>query len=384
MQVQKFVSILFESPELKKNLLDKLECYPAQSFKLCSAKELKIDKILDLDFKNKYNEITEADIFNDLVISNFEKYLQHQDSIIAHTVGKEIEDIILGGKELYKNTLESNTAPELLTLLLDLIDHLSKEGSKWGEWLPRLNKEKEEILLSKFKDDKTRNSLFSILSKSPDKIQLLGKLSEIENLEELIKKGNEKLKEEARQKQHTDYIKSVGLKIQDLIENQLEKELAETIELLASEKDEKLANREEQNGQDFIIYKKQKPVYYIEVKSKWDENGRFLLSKNQTERCAEQKDNYAVVSVNVDRYKREKSENTENIDFNDLKDYIKVNIDLGKDFEILLSKNIVLNEKNSPKLVDFSGLIPQKVIDNDGVFFDSFMTDLKLFLLQVG
>ncbi len=381
-QLEKFVSILFESPELKKNLLDKLECYPAQSYKLCSVKELKIDKVLDLDFKNKYNEITGGDIFNDLVISNFEKYLQHQDSIIANTLGKEIEDILLGGKELYKNVLENDNSPELLELLLDLIDHISKADSKWGEWLTKLNKEKEEILLSKFKDDQTRNSLFSILSKSSDKIQLLGKLSEIEDLEELIKKGNEKLKEEARQKQHTDYIKKVGIKIQDLIENQLDKELAKTIELLASDKDEKLIKREEQNGQDFIIYKNGNPVYYIEVKSKWDENGRFLLSKNQTEKCAEQKKNYAVVSVNVDRYKREKSKNTENINFDDLTSYIKVNSDLGKDFEKLLSENIILNENNSPKLVDYNGLIPQKIIDKEGEFFDSFMNDLKLFLIS--
>lgn len=379
-QLEKFVSILFESQELKRNLLDKLECYPAQSYKLYSSKELKIDEVLDFEFKKKYNEITKENIFDNLVMPEFKKYLQHQDSIIANTVGKEIEDILLGGKELYKNALVDDNNPELFTLLLNFIDYISKEGSKWGEWLPKLNREKEEILLSQFKDDQTRNSLFSILSKSSDKIQLLGKLSEIEDLEELIKKGNEKLKEEARQKQHTDYIKKIGLKIQDLIENQLDKELAKTIELLASDN---VTNKEEQNGQDFIIYKNQNPVYYIEVKSKWDKNGRFLLSKNQTEKCAEQKKNYAVVSVNVDKYKKDKDKDTENIDFDDLKDYIKVNNNLGKDFEILLLENIRLDENNSPKLVDYSGLIPLKVIDNEGVVFDFFINDLKSYLISI-
>lgn len=381
--LEKFVSILFDSSELRKNLLDKLECYPAQSHKLYSAKDIKIDLVVDVDFKKEYNEISGDNIFDNLVIPTFEKYLQHEDSVLPNSIGKKMEDILLNNNQFYKNSLEHDFDSKLLTRLLKLIDYISKEGSKWGEWLPKLSLEKEEILLSKFKDGETRNSLFSILSKSSEKIQLLGKLSEIEDLEGLIKKGNEKLKEEARQKQHTDYIKKIGLKIQYLIQNEMDKELALTIEVSASDNDNKLLNKEEQNGQDFIIYKNHNPVYYIEVKSKWDENGRFLLSKKQTEKCAEQKKNYAVVSVNVDRYRREVSTETENINFDNLRDYVKVNTDLGKDFEKLLAENIIVNESHSPKLVDYGGLIPLKIIDNEGIDFEKFIYNLKSYLISV-
>lgn len=379
-KLEEFVSILFGSSELRNNLLDKLESFLSQSYELCSAKELKIDKVLDFNFKIEYNEITKSNIFHKLSAPIFVKFLQHEDVILAQTLGNEIESNLLQGQPFYKSILAADTENnDFLTLLLKLIGYISVEGSQWGDWLLKLNKEKEEILLSRFEDISTRNSLFSILSKAPDTIKLLGKLAEVEDLESLINKGQEKLKEEARQRRHNEYIRKIGLRIQDLIENELDRKIAENIEFFPSDK---LEAKEEQNGQDFVIFKNKQPVYYIEVKSKWDDNGRFLLSKNQTEKCAQNKSNYAVVTVNVNRYRKETGDDAENIDFNDVKPYVKVNMELGLVFEKLLSQNIVLNENLSPKLVDYSGLIPQKVIDSEGKSFELFIDDLKKILLN--
>ena len=133
---------------------------------------------------------------------------------------------------------------------------------------------------------KTRSSLFSILTKDEATIELLSDLAKIEDLQDLVKKGLEKQQEERRKNAHMDYITRIGLLIQDLIQKQLDAELASLIEVKRSEEDTHLVTQEEQNGQDFIIYKNAQPVYFIEVKSKWDENGRFALTKNQTEKCA--------------------------------------------------------------------------------------------------
>jgi len=384
LKIKDFVSILFNSYELKKNLLDKLDCFPSQSLKLRSSKDLKIDKIFDNDFKNVYNEILNADsrgqdyekinIYDDLSIDLFIDYLQHTDEIEANMVGNSIEKSLLENKDLYKNVIESNN--EILTLLLNLIDNISKKNSKWGEWLPKLNKEKEEILLSKFSDDKTRNSLFSILSKSPEKIQLLGELAEVVDLIDLINKGKEKQKEEIRRSNHLQHISKIGLQIQNLIETQLDIEFVKTIRIEVSDEKSQLIAKEEQNGQDFIIYKNLKPIYFIEVKSKWDENGRFALSKNQTEKCAKEKDNYAVITVNVERYKKEKNQDTENVSFDELNEYIRVNDNLGAFFEKLIAQNIILDESKNPKLIEFRGSIPQKTIDDDGSTFESFIFNL--------
>ncbi|MFC0514209.1 hypothetical protein ACFFGT_08365 [Mucilaginibacter angelicae] len=119
-----------------------------------------------------------------------------------------------------------------------------------------------------------------------------------------------------------------------------------------------------------IIYKDRNPIYYLEVKPKWDDNGRFALSKNQTERCAGKKDCYAVISVNVDRYKRQHAMDTGNIPFVDLKDFVKVNDNLGGYFEKLVFENITKTELNDPKLIEYRGSIPQKLIDETGIEFD--------------
>jgi hypothetical protein len=231
--------------------------------------------------------------------------------------------------------------------------------------------------MHKFQNEKTRSSLFTILTKDEATIELLGDLAKIENLKDLIDKGLEKQREEKRRNTHMDYITRIGLLIQDLIQKQLDIELANIIEVKRSEEDTHLTTQEEQNGQDFIIYKNGQPIYFIEVKSKWDENGRFALTKNQTEKCAIEKSRYAVVSVNVDRYKKKYEIDDElNIKFEDLNEFIHINDDLGSYFEKLVQENIYKSESNDPKLIEFRGSIPQKIIDTQGKKFDDFIHDL--------
>lgn len=237
--------------------------------------------------------------------------------------------------------------------------------------------------MHKFQNEKTRSSLFSILTKDEATIELLGDLAKIENLEDLVKKGLEKQQEEGRRNAHMDYITRIGLFIQDLILKQLDAELVNLIEIKRSEEDTHLVTQEEQNGQDFIIYKKGQPVYFIEVKSKWDENGRFALTKNQTEKCAIEKSRYSVISVNIDRYKKKHDIDDElNIRFEDLNDFIHVNDDLGAYFETLVQENICKSESNDPKLIEFRGSIPQRIIDTEGKKFDGFISELIEVLMK--
>ena len=230
--------------------------------------------------------------------------------------------------------------------------------------------------MHKFQNENTRSSLFSILTKNEKTIELLGELAKVADLDDLVKKGREKQLEESRKNNHLIYINYIGLKIQDLIEQQLEVELAGVVSIMKSEEDTELTTQDEQNGQDFIIYKNKKPIYYLEVKSKWDDNGRFALSKNQTEKCAKKKNKYAVISVNVDRYKKKHTISTEDIPFEDLKEFVRINDDLGDYFEKLVSENMTKTEVNDPKLIEYRGSIPQKMIDEQGSKFNCFIQKL--------
>jgi hypothetical protein len=380
-RIKEFIEILDKAPELKKNLLDKLACFPNQMYNLKSQSVLKLDGVKDDDFKIKYFERTNYEIRKDLILSGFEGYLQHSDIITGVQLGDAIEKSLSSNKIFFPITKEQ--VDTLLPILLDLIQYIAKPDSKWTHWLPNLNSVKEEILMHKFQDEKTRASLFNILSEPEDKINILGQLAKIEDLAALIKAGQEKQKEEARYKKHKEHIRFIGIKIQDLIQKELDSSLAETIKIVESSTDQKLITREEQNGQDFIIYKSGDPIFYIEVKSRWDSDGIVALSKRQVECCAREKSNYAVITVNVADYKSRNKIVEDSISFTDLIKDIYVNRDLGQNFDQLIAENRQFESTpENTKLIEFRGHIPQDRIKSKGLNFDKFVTDLKSFLLN--
>ncbi len=368
--LKEIVSIMFRNKNLKEELLHKLACLPNQNYVLKSQAELKRDDVKDNDFKDEYDKITGKKIRNELAYEGFGEFLQHPGWVNGPQLGEEIETFLNSDKKFIPVEIA------ILPTLIGLIEKISAKPDTWGQWLRNINEVKEEIMMHKFKDEKTRSSLFSILNNSIETIRLLGDLAKIENLEDLVNKAKERQQEENRKNNHLNYINYIGLTIQDLIQKQLGIELANVVSILKSEEDKELITREEQNGQDFIIYKNNKPIYFLEVKSKWDENGRFALSKNQTEKCAAEQNRYAVISVNVDKYKKKYTIDIDNIPFKDLKEFVKVNDNLGKDFEKLVEENVTKTELDDPKLIEYRGSIPQKLIDEQGIEFDNFIENL--------
>jgi len=371
------VVILDSNINLKEELLDKLACFPSQNYYLKAQNELKIDQVLDEEFKAKYHAITGKDCKDGLTLSKFNSYLQHKDSVTGVQLGDEIE-MKLDSRKVFIPIAEQN-----LNVVLDLIKHISINPISWGNWLPNINQFKEEILMHKFQDINTRTSLFNILSEDEDKINLLGKLAGISDLEALIEAGEAKQKEQHRQENHKGYIKKIGLQIQNLIERQLDKALNRTFTLISSSSDSKLKTIEEQNGQDFIIYCNNLPIYYIEVKSRWDSDGIVALSKRQVECCAKSKGIYAVITVNVADYKSRMKVVMDDISFEDLNSDIYINTDLSDNFEELIKENNQFEKiAENTKLIEFRGHIPQERIKKHGVSFDHFITDLKAFLME--
>lgn len=372
--LQEVLSLMFDNKNLKEEFLHKKPCIPSQNFILKAQSELNKDEVRDSEFKQKYQDIVGVNILDSLAVDGFDKYLQHTGVTTGQMLGKQIEEKLQPNKRFIP---VKELSDDVINNVLTLVEKISERPDTWGQWLPNINSVKEEILMHKFQNEKTRSSLFSILTKDEATIELLGDLAKIEDLQDLVKKGLEKQQEERRKNAHMDYITRIGLLIQDLIQKQLDAELASLIEVKRSEEDTHLVTQEEQNGQDFIIYKNAQPVYFIEVKSKWDENGRFALTKNQTEKCAIEKSRYAVVSVNVDRYKRKHEIDEElNIKFEDLNEFIRVNDDLGTYFEKLVQENIYKSESNDPKLIEFRGSIPQRIIDVEGKQFNDFISEL--------
>lgn len=375
--LKQIIGIMYSNIGLKEELLHKMECIPNQNFCLKSQSVLKKDNVKDGDFKDEWNKILGGDVRNDLVLEGFEGFLQHSSFVSGSELGSQIEQKLNSERKFIP--VDKN----IIDTVISLIEKISSKQDTWGNWLREINAVKEEILMYKFQDESTRQSLFSILSVKPEKINLLGELAKIDNLGDLIRAGKEKQKEESRKSNHLIYINEVGLRIQKIIESELNSSLRDTIKIIESTSDEKLKSVEEQNGQDFIIYKSGKPIYYIEVKSRWDSDGIVALSKRQIECCATNKENYAVITVNVANYKSKNKIDIDTISFIELEEYVRVNIDLGEGFENLIKENTA-SEKviESTKLIEFRGHIPQKRIESNSISFEDFMNNLKKHLIN--
>ncbi|WP_040250197.1 sacsin N-terminal ATP-binding-like domain-containing protein [Psychroserpens mesophilus] len=377
LDLKNIVSIMFKNTNLKEELLHKLVCFPNQNFILKSQNELKRDNVKDDEFKNKFDEITNSNVRNELIIEGFEEFLQHSGFVSGSILGEEIETSLNSDKRFIPVQLGT------IDTLLSLIEKISEKPNTWGEWLRNINVVKEEILMYKFKNAKIRSSLFSILTKNEETIELLGDLAKIDDLQSLIEDGKEKGREKARKNNHLQYINEIGLNIQNLVQNKLDKDLADTIKIIQSDSDEKLETIEEQNGQDFIIYKSGIPIYYIEVKSRWASDGIVALSKRQVECCAKNKDKYAVITVNVADYKARNKIIEENISFDELSNDIYVNVDLGDNFEKLIKENQQFEViKENAKLIEFRGHIPQERIRKQENNFEAFIENLKTTLIN--
>jgi hypothetical protein len=375
--LKEIITIMYGNSNLKDELLHKLLCIPNQNFCLKSQSDLKKDNVKDEEFKDEWDRIVGGNIRKELVQEGFDVFLQHSSFVSGQELGSQIEQKLNPERKFIPVDKIINKT------VLRLIEQISYKQSTWGQWLREINLVKEEILMDKFQEEETRQSLFNILSVNDDKINLLGQLAKIDNLNDLIRAGEEKQKEEGRKSNHLIYIKEIGLKIQNIIENEINLSLKEIIEIIESSTDKKLATIEEQNGQDFIIYKSEKPIYYIEVKSRWDSEGIVALSKRQVECCAKNKSNYAVITVNVANYKAKNKIDMENISFEDLRYDVKVNLDLGDDFETLIKENNAFEKTvDNTKLIEFRGHIPQKRIESNGILFDEFITKLKKHLID--
>jgi hypothetical protein len=359
-----------------KEVFKESKIYPNQLFELHLAEDLKRDKEVTSEIKQFYSAVVKKDINEILSITTFNSFIPEENFINNRYLTSIIEET------LFQDNINDIENHPLKTTILKIIPLLTDHN--YQLLFPQLNDKKASIMISVVSKEETKEDLFKIISlDDTNKIKILSELSEVSDLNALIQAGKAKQKEERRQKQHVDYINKVGLQIQDIIKNQLDSSLAETIKIVESKEDKRLETIEEQGGQDFIIYKNNNPIYYIEVKSRWDSEGIVALSKRQVERCAKNENKYAVITVNVADYKGRNNVVEENISFEDLQKDIYVNTDLSDNFEKLTKKNRDFEALiENTRLIEFRGHIPQDRIKNKGIDFGKFIEILKPILLK--
>ncbi|MEA5429701.1 protein NO VEIN domain-containing protein [Arcicella lustrica] len=197
--------------------------------------------------------------------------------------------------------------------IIDIIRNFKpdqKNNELYERLFPATSRNKSAILVQLADGDAS----FTILSQNEAVIKKLAGIAGHPNLDELIKLGEDALLRKQQEEAEMQYKKKIGNHLEEVLLKRLSQNINAKVV-------------SEQDGQDLVVYIDEKPVYYIEVKSKWLETTPIRISRNQTLRAHENPNGFALCSIDMSKYAGVDKYEVENIE--SVIDFMKFNTDLG-------------------------------------------------------
>lgn len=353
-------------------MLQNYRIYLSQSEDFLYCKELKKDAGIPEKMKDIYDTITSVSekangIRKKLFDYEFGKIALTDATCEIVLFGKDIMDEILkSGK--YINEIDSY---EHKDLIMDIINNFDdeEEGVIWQNAFETIYKDIPSLLAKLVLNKDNREPMIKIM-KVKDKNRL-NKAAEIINDENLIRiweMGKAAWIEKQNEQHDFDKKKELG----NYVEGYLRKELND---ILSDYKIEAKVD-DVQGGQDIIVSINNKPIYYIEVKSRWVSADSVMMSAMQLDRSVEKKDCYSLFAVDMVGYNSENVK--EHIYPESMEDFvsrIRVVANIGD-----LNEEIIPQKRNPNEQVhiggDYKAVVPQNLITHNHVNFKSFVDDV--------
>ena len=319
-----------------KTMFQTVKVFPNMLYELREQTYLTIDKADD-EVKNLYDDVIKPNlpVRAGLVLSNFEQYLVKQDETTTNQLTTKLEAFFLSSGP-YSDINKHPYKPEILKIVKSF-----GPASKWSDYFPAINGKKTEILVNVMTDDIIKEDVFTIVNLEPGKINQLGTLAKHENMARVISLGLEAVAKENQHQSTFEFLYDIGTRM----EKNLRERLAASIP-----DDLKCTPNSVQDGQDIIVTIKGEPIYYIEVKSRWDVNSSVRLSRNQTLRAYAEKDNYALCSIDMTKYQGLDKFRLKTVE--PVKDWVYFNTDIGSKVEHLIN---VLEHTNDMESIQLDG-----------------------------
>lgn len=334
-----------------------LAVFPNQLNELTVQSYLQVDGGIPEEIKDLFDQVVKPDfpIRANLVSDNFQQYLKNKDRRTVRSLTEKIESEFFENHE-FKSINDHPYKKEIL----ELIDEI-KSTPEYEKYFPILFSKRSSILVELADGEDT----FSILSLDASRIKKLAELGKNPDLDEIIKLGQEALIQKQQDDANFQHKYTIGTHIEKILRERLSTQISGTI---------KAEVKDVQDGQDIVISLDDNPVYFIEVKSRWDVNNSVRMSKNQTLRANEHQTNYSLCSVDMTKY--EGSNKYSVSDIEEIRSFIRFNNDIGSKVVHLID---VLNQANEPNTIhldgDFRTLVPQSYIEG-GMTLKDFETHL--------
>ena len=369
--IKRMIDCIYAFSDFKGMLLN-YRVYLSQSEEFSYCKDLKIDPGIPEKMKEIYNTITSnqgetVDIRKELFNHEFGKIAPTDAACEILLFGKKIMDeISKSGK--YLNEIDSY---EHKDLIMDIINNFDREieGTIWKEAFETIYNDIPSLLAKLVLNKDNRESMIKIM-KVKDKTRL-NKAAEIindENLIQIWELGKAAWREKENEQHDFNKKKELG----NYVEEYLRKELKD---ILKNNKVEAKVD-DVQGGQDIIVSINDKPIYYIEVKSRWKVADSVMMSSTQLERSVEKKDCYSLFAVNMIGFNGENVK--EHIYPKSIDDFlcrIRIVPNIGK-----LNEEILPTKRDSNEQVhiggDYKAIVPQNLITNKSISYNSFLSNV--------
>jgi hypothetical protein len=345
-----------------KDIFKESYLYPNQLFELCQSDSLKRDIDVNSEIKQFYYEVTNEDINYKLSIIEFNGFISEENGINNRYLTSIIEDRIFSTD--INNIEEHPNKKTILKIIQKLTD------LEYRTLFPQLNDKKASIMLSVVTKEETKDDIFSIVTLADDKLKSIGRLIRRRDFESIINKAISLIEEEYQPNANFEFKHKIGTHIEKILREHL-KGIYTPEEIIYEVKDE-------QDGQDIVILIQDEIRYYIEVKSRWDKNTSIRMSKNQTIRAYEKQKIYSLCSVDMTNY--HEADRFEVQDIKKIFSCIKFMTNIGAEVEHLIDTLKQTNEYDEIHLDgDYRTLVPQKIIDEEGIS----MNDFEKFLIDI-
>ena len=338
--------------------------YPNQLNQLKGISELKRDIEIIPEIKDLYNKVAKDEIREELAYKEFNEFVPEDRFITSKYLTTAIEDIFFGTD--INNINEHPFKVEILNIIKSLRE------KKYAELYPRLDDKKANVMLEVVTDENTKDDIFSIVTLGESDLKKLGKLVQEDNFSAILNAATILLQQQREAEADFHHKHEIGTYIESLIREKLSDELKGRISF--GDKETETTNI--QGGQDIVIFLDETPVYFIEVKSRWNSQNSVSMSKLQLQRAAEENNRYALCAVDITRYTGENDRYKLSTD--EILPLTKFVTNIGDIIKPLIEDNLEAEkqQEKSIHLIDYRGIIPQDIIQS-GNDFDKFI-DLLL------
>ncbi|NCI46724.1 sacsin N-terminal ATP-binding-like domain-containing protein [Sediminibacterium soli] len=338
--------------------------YPNQVHKLTYLSDLKKGIALDNKISDLYNRTSNKIIEASIAPVNFNELLIDNEEVTNKSLATAIEEVF------FETDIHDINEHPFKEDILNIISKLNT--SFYKELFPRLDGRKANLMLEIVTNENTKDDIFSIVTLKEEQLKKLGKIVQLPNFDEILSQAENAVRLEKEKKSDFAHKHKIGTYIENKIREKLNEAIASKILV---DKDRSLDAEDVQAGQDIIIYYEEIPLYYIEVKSRWDSRNSVSMSKLQLEKASENSEKYSLISVDVTKYQG--NSNRYELPLEEIIPLIKVVNNIGQNIQPLITNNLAAerDQSSTVKLVDYRGVINQDFI-NTGSYFDSFLNGL--------